>query len=150
MTDVSTNGITLPKISFTTSIPDSGRGKGKANAETGLYQKLMTDMPAPAKGKGKDAEMQFSQFFVPSVVADTITDATERDKAASDNAKKLVNRFTAISRRIRKDNGATHDYTFRKARDPNAEKGVEGSWGIIVYRIQPGTDKGGPPARKAA
>lgn len=149
-------GITLPKIMFTTSIPDSGRGKGRANGETSIYQKLMIDMPAPAvakdaKGKPiKDGEIQFSQFFVPAEVPATITDPAERDKEASVNTKRLVNRFTAVSRRIRKDHGETHDFTFRKARDPNAENGTQGDWGIIVYRIQPGTDKGGPPARKAA
>lgn len=148
-------GIQLPTLSYTTTIPDSGRGRGKAGGEN-VYQKFMTDMPAPAPakdGKGKpikDAPLQFSQFFVPAEVPATITDATERDKAAKDNTKKLVNRFTSISRRIRKTNSATHDYTFRKARDPNAAAGTEGDWGIIVYRIEPGTDKGGPPKKAAS
>jgi hypothetical protein len=106
-------------------------------------------MPAPAPGKGKGAPMQFAWFFVPAdKPADTITDPAEREKAIKANANKLVNRFTSLSRRIRKDNSATHDYTFRKMRDPaNPESG---DFGIVVYRIQPGTDKGGPPKPGAA
>lgn len=139
-------GIQLPKINFTSHIPDSARGKGKSGEN--VYQKFMVDMPAPTPGKGKGAPMQFAWFFVPADVPDTITDPAERDKAAKDFCTKLINRFTSVARRIRKDHGETHDFTFRKARDPEAEDGT-GQWGIVVYRIQPGTEKGGP-VRKAA
>lgn len=143
----------LPKINFTTSIPDSQRGRGKVGGGENVYQKIMIDMPAPSlqkdpKGKPiKDAQMQYAWFFVPAEVPDTITDPAERDKAAKDGCGKLVNRFTSISRRIRKANNETHDFTFRKSRDPEVADD-KGEWGIVVYRIQPGTDKGGP--QKAA
>ena len=146
MNDVTTQ---LPKITFVTAIPDSGRGRGRQGGEN-IYQKLMLEMPAPAKGKGKDAPMQFASFFVAAEVPATVTDPAERDKAAKDMCSKLVNRFTSVGRRIRKDN-ADYDFTFRKMRDPVTEATAPntGAWGITVYRIQPGTDKGGP-ARKAA
>jgi len=146
-------GITLPKIIFTTSIPNVTRGRGGGGGEN-PYKKFMIEMPAPAqpkdaKGKPvKDAPLQFAQFFVPSEVPDTITDPAEREKAAKANTPKLVNRFTSISRMIRKTMGETHDYAFRKARDPSVADD-KGTWGILVYRIQPGTDKGGP-GKKAA
>jgi hypothetical protein len=98
----------------------------------------MIDMPAPAPGKGKGAPMQFASFFVATEVPDTITDPEERSKAAKDGTAKLVNRFTSVSRRIRKNLGATHDYTFRKAQDPDGS----GAWGVVVYRIVPGAVKG--------
>lgn len=145
------NGLALPKLGFTSTIPDSQRGKGRTGGEN-IYQKFMTDMPAPAKdpkNKAKDAPLQYSWFFVPSEVAATITDPAEREKAAKDGTKKLVNRFTSVSRRIRKAHADTHDFTFRKARDPEVADD-KGDWGIIVYRIQPGTDKGGPPAKAAS
>ncbi len=147
--------ISLPAINYTTSIPDSGRGKGRAGGEN-VYQKYMQDMPAPgpaldSKGKPvKGSPTQFAWFFVPAEVPETVTDPAERDKAAKDGCRKLVNRFTSVSRRIRKANSETHDYTFRQARDPNAPEGTQGNWGIIVYRIEPGSDKGGPPKKGQA
>lgn len=142
MTDVGTNGgatgIQLPKIRYTTAIPDSARGRGRPGQGENPYQKLMIDMPAPAPGKGKGAPMQFASFFVATEVSDTITDPDERAKAAKDGTAKLVNRFTSVSRRIRKNLGATHDYTFRKAQDPDGS----GAWGVVVYRIVPGAVKG--------
>jgi hypothetical protein len=146
MNDVTTQ---LPKITFVTSIPDSGRGRGRQSGEN-IYQKLMLEMPPPAKGKGKDAALQYASFFVPAEVPATVTDPAERDKAAKDMCSKLVNRFTSVSRRIRKDH-PDFDFTFRKMRDPMVEATAvgTGAWGITVYRIPPGMDKGGP-VRKAA
>lgn len=139
--------VTLPPVLFTSTIPESVRAGGRGAGEN-PFQQFMVDMPAPAmKGKGKDAQMQFAHFFVPAdPVSDTITDPKEREKAEKAGTSKLVSRFTSISRRIRKTRSDTHDYTFRKARDPSNP--TNGKWGIIVYRIAPGTDKGGP--RKAA
>ena len=147
MTDVGTNGgagagIQLPKIKFVSQIPDSARGRGRVGGGENVYQKLMIDMPAPAPGKGKGAPVQYASFFVPTEVPDTITDPDERTKAAKDSTGKLVNRFTSVSRRIRKAHGATHDYTFRKTQDPET-----GEWGVMVYRIEPGAPK---LTRKAA
>jgi len=139
-------GISLPTVKFTTTIPDAARGKGRAGGES-VFQKLMFDMPGPAPGKGKNAPTQFAWFFVPAEVPDTITAPEEREKAAKDQCSKLINRFTSIGRRIRKANPETHDYTFRKARDPEAGDGT-GDWGVVVYRIAPGSEKG--IIRKAA
>lgn len=157
MTNVqSAEGITaaLPQIRYTTQIPDSARGKGRPGAGTNIYQQLMIEMPAPAPPKDakgrpiKDAPVQFASFFVPAEVPATITDPAEREKAAKDQCAKLVNRFTSVSRRVRKNHGETHDFTFRKSRDPDATDGA-GAWGIIVYRIEPGTVKAGPPKKAA-
>ena len=91
MTDVSSNGgaagIQLPKIRYTTQIPDSARGRGRPGGSENPYQKLMIDMPAPAAGKGKGAPIQFASFFVPCEVPDTITDPAEREKAAKDGMR---------------------------------------------------------------
>ena len=133
MTTNGSTGIVLPKIIFTTSIPETLRGKGKGGAEN-PYKRFMIDMPAPAAGKGKNAPMQYAQFFVPSAVPDTITDPAEREKAAKDGTAKLINRFTSIGRHIKKSS-PEHEFTFRKARDPNDP--TNGQWGILVYRIQP-------------
>jgi hypothetical protein len=135
-------GLQLPKIRLTSVIPDSGKGKGRVGGEN-IYQKLMIEMPAPAQARDsknkviKDSPLQFASFFVSSEVPATITDPAEREKAAKDGCAKLINRFTSMSRRIRKDKGETHDYTFRKARDPDVAD-EKGQWGIIVYRIEPG------------
>ena len=139
--------IELPTIAYTTAIPDSAKAGGK-RGQPSPYLQFMRDMPAPAlNGKGKDAKMQYAWFFVPAdEPADTITDPDERTKAIKANANKLVNRFTSLARRIRKDSAATHDFTFRKMNDPNVTDG-SGPWGLVVYRIPPGTDKGGPPAK---
>src|SRR5215467_676861 len=134
-------GISLPTIKFVTAVPEGGRGRSRAG-EGSAYQKFMKDMPAPVAAKGKNGQPQIASFFVPAEVPATITDPAERDKAGKDNCQKLVNRFTSIARRIRKDNADTHDFTFRKSRDPSVTDGT-GAWGIIVYRVQPGTDKGG-------
>lgn len=133
--------ITLPTLQTTTALPEIARVGGRS-AGTNVYQQFMMDMPAPANGKGKGAPMQYAWFFVPSEVPDTITDEAEREKAAKANTSKLVNRFTSLSRRIRKNNSETHDFTFRKM------KNDEGQWGLAVYRVPPGMDKGGP--QKAA
>lgn len=128
-------GITLPKLIYTTSIPETLRGRGKGGAEN-PYKKFMLEMPAPAKGKGKDAPVSYAQFFVPSTVPDTVTDPAERDKAAKDGCAKLINRFTSIGRHIKKSS-PTHEFTYRKARDPSDPE--HGQWGILVYRIVPRT-----------
>jgi hypothetical protein len=133
-------GIRLPTIRTTTVVPDKGRGRGR-QGEASIYQQLMVNMPAPAPGKGKNASPQYSYFFVPAEVPPTITDPAERDKAAKDGCAKLVNRFTQMSRRIRKTNGETHDYTFRKARDPDGPADDTAEWGVVVYRIEPGQAK---------
>jgi hypothetical protein len=138
----------LPQIKFVSSIPDSARGKGRPGGGENPYQALMISMPAPAPGKGKNAPMQFASFFVATEVPETITDPAEREKAAKDGCAKLVNRFTSVARRVRK-NHPDHDFTFRKSRDPEAEDGT-GAWGIVVYRIEPGTTKGGPPRKAPA
>lgn len=140
-------GIKVPQIKYTTAIPDKGRGKGRTGSES-IYRQIMVDMPAPAPGKGKGAAVQYAWFFVAAEVPPTITDPAEREAAAKDEASKLVNKFTQVSRRIRKTQGATHDYTFRKVRDPEAPEGT-GDWGLVVYRIEPGAAKAGPQ-RKAA
>jgi hypothetical protein len=131
----------MPEIQFTNKIPDSTRAGGR-HGGTNAYQQFMIDMPAPARGRGKNAETEYAWFFVPAEISDTISDEDERAKAQKANTQKLVNRFTSVSRRIRKHHGETHDYTFRKARDPNG--GEDGAWGIVVYRIEPGLSKGGP------
>lgn len=139
MTDVQAATAGLPKIQYTTAIPDSARGGGRvAGAGENLYKKLMTEMPAPAKsGKAKDAPMQFAWFFVAAdKPADTITDPKEREKEIKANQQKLVNRFTSIGRRIRKEHADTHDFTYRKMTDPAAPDGT-GEPGLVVYRIEP-------------
>jgi hypothetical protein len=138
-------GITLPKLLFTTSIPETLRGRGKGGAEN-PYKKFMLEMPAPAKGKGKDAPVSYAQFFVPSVVKETITDPAEREKAAKDGCAKLINRFTSIGRHIKKANAA-YEFTYRKARDPSDPE--NGEWGILVYRIAPRTAAASQPAAVA-
>ena len=138
----------LPAVKFTTEIPETTRGRGRGG-EPSPYQQYMTDMPAPAlKGKGKDAQTQFAWFFVPAEVPATITDPAEIEKAAKDGARKLINRFTSMARRVKKLNPTTHEFTFRKARNPEVQDGT-GAWGIVVYRVVPGT-KVNPFAKKAA
>jgi hypothetical protein len=145
----------LPQIRYVSQIPDSARGKGRVGGGENVYQKVMIDMPAPAAPKDakgrpiKDAPVQFASFFVPCEIPATITDPAEREKAAKDQCAKLANRFTSMSRRIRKNHGDGYDFTFRKARDPDATDGA-GAWGIVVYRIEPGTVKAGPPRKVAA
>ena len=125
--------ITLPSISYATTIPDSARAGGRSS-EPSPWMAFMKDMPAPAPGKGKNAPVQFSWFFVPADVPETITDPAEREKAAKANTSKLINRYTSIARRLRKAHPDTHDFTFRKVRDPNAADGT-GDWGVQVFRI---------------
>jgi hypothetical protein len=151
MTNVGNGGAAqaLPKLRYTTQIPETTRGRGRPGGGENVYQKLMIDMPAPAKGKGKDAPTQFASFFVPVEIPATITDAAEREKTAKDKCNKLVNRFTAVSRRIRKTLSETHAYTFRKARDPDVADGA-GAWGVMVYRIDPSMVETRAPRKAAA
>lgn len=139
--------VELPTINYTTQIPDSAKVGGRIGGEN-VFQRFMLDMPAPQPAKGKNPA-QYAWFFVPAEVADTITDEGERDKAAKTNTQKLVNKFTSIARRIRKANSETHDYTFRKVRDPNVADD-KGTWGLVVYRIIPGMPKPGPGSKAAA
>lgn len=118
-----------PEIKITNTVPEPATRGGRHGGEN-PYQAFMFGMPAPTKAtKNKPAEI--SWFFVPAEVSDTITDADERTKAQKANTQKLVNRFTSIARRIRKKNGETHDYQFRKLLSD------DGQWGIVVYRVEP-------------
>jgi hypothetical protein len=143
------SNIEFPAIKYATEIPETTRGRGKAG-EVSPYQQYMIDMPAPAlKGKGKDAQTQFAWFFVPAEVPKTITDVVEYEKASKDGARKLINRFTSMSRRIKKLHPTTHEFTFRKARNPEAADDT-GNWGIVVYRVVPGTKVNPFEKKKAA
>lgn len=151
MTEV--QSVSSPKIRFTTQIPESARGRGRPAGAENVIQNAMVNMPAPSPGKDpkgrpiKDAPIQYASFWVPAEVSDTITDPAEREKAAKDACAKLVNRFTSMSRRVRKGHGEDYDFTFRKSRDPDMPE--NGTWGVTVYRIEPGSIKRGPQ-RKAA
>jgi len=140
----------MPEIQFTTTLPQSKRGGGRLSS-TNEYQQHMMNMPAPSRGKGRNAETEYAWFFVPAEVSETITDEAEREKAQRDNAQKLVNRFTSVGRRIRKNHGETHNYTFRKLRDPsNRDPNGDsyGDWGIVVFRVEADYPKGGPGSKK--
>jgi hypothetical protein len=128
------------KIEYTTRVPDSARAGGRTGQPSPWLQ-FLKDMPAPSpvkpakKNPDGSPVMNIAWFFIPAdQPADTVQ-GEEREKAVKANANKLVNRFTSIARRIRKTNGDTHNYTFRKVRDPNAEEG-QGEWGLQVFRIE--------------
>lgn len=86
------------------------------------YSDFMKAMPAPKNGK-------YSQFFIPTEVPATITDAAEREKAGKDAARKIANRVSGVARRITKED-ATVAYAIRT----RVENGVHG---VRVYRTDP-------------
>jgi hypothetical protein len=119
-----------PEIKTTTTVPEPATRGGRHGGEN-PYQKFMMDMPEPTKAT-KNKPSEISWFFVPAEISETVTDPDERVKAQKTNTQKLVNRFTSIARRIRKKNGDTHDFAFRKQLNEET-----GEWGIVVYRIEP-------------
>lgn len=94
----------------------------KVGGEKSPYGALMESMPAPDGGK-------FANFFVPAEQpAATITDATERAKALKDNARKLSNSLSGLSRRITKKDAKAFALRTKE------ENGV---LGVVVYRVEP-------------
>jgi hypothetical protein len=119
----------LPTIQFATELPPPAKAGGRSPGGN-PFQKLMFDMPEPAADK--KGNKKYAWFWVASEVPDTISDPAERAKEAKVNTQKLVNKFTSLSRRIRKHNSETHNYTMRK------QQNEAGDWGLVVYRIPPG------------
>ena len=85
------------------------------------YTPVMKSMPAPQGDK-------VAQFFVKAEVPTTITDATEREKAAKDEARKISNRISGIARRLTKDD-ASLNFALRTQKD------AQGNLGVRVYRV---------------
>lgn len=105
----------------------------KIGGEKSPYATAMEDMPAPNGN-------QFANFFVPVPQPDAaITDAGERAKAFNENARKLANSLSGLSRRITKKD-ATKAFALRK-------KDENGVLGVVVYRINPSAPK--PAAQPA-
>lgn len=94
----------------------------KVGGETSPYAAVMKTMPAPQDGK-------YANFFVPAAEpAATITDADERTKATRDNARKLSNALSGLSRRIAKKD-PSKAFALR-----TTEEG--GKIGVCVYRVE--------------
>lgn len=94
----------------------------KVGGDKSPYAALMEQLPLPDKGR-------YAQFFVPSEQpAATITDAGERAKQAKENARKLSNKLSGLTRRVTKKN---KDFVF--ALRTKEENGV---LGVVVYRVE--------------
>lgn len=85
-----------------------------------------------------DLDMNDS-FLIPVTVAETITDAGEREKQFKDDARKLANK---ISNRIRtfKKHNADKDFAARTVNDDTLGHGVR------VWRVEPKEAAAVPPA----
>lgn len=115
------------QIDFGVPLPASRRfaSDGKDNP----IRTAMDGLPAP------DGE-RVASFFLAAEVADTITDATERAKAARDNARKTANRLSTLVRRIVKAD-PSKAFAIRSVEE-------HGKIGIRVYRVAPAAKADAP------
>lgn len=110
----------------------------KAGAKGAEASKFTFDdnLPIPPKGVfgGRSGESnEFAEklaacpvgksFLEPVVVADTITDAAEREKAFKEQSRKAMNRITGAKRRFQKNN-AGYEFSVRTVNDDKLGHGV--------------------------
>ena len=102
-----------------------------AGGASSPYTPVLKAMPAPQDGK-------VAQFFIKADVPASITDAKERERALKDEARKISNRVSGISRRLMEEkdaNGVLYNFALRTQTDK------DGNIGVRVYRIAPATPK---------
>lgn len=100
------------------------RGFGGQAREPSVYLAPTQNLAAPANG-------QYASYFVPVTIPATITDEKERAKAQKDEARKLQNRISSITRRLAKPdaNGMQKTFVMRAL-----DRG--GTFGVQVWRTE--------------
>jgi hypothetical protein len=101
----------------------------KVGASSSPYAEPMKALPL-----GSTPETVAS-FFVPATVPNTITDPAEKAKALRDEARKISNRISGISRRLTKAD-PTLAFALRT-------KEENGNVGVRVYRVAPAAAESG-------
>lgn len=132
----STNGFSIETMG---PPPATTRGFGSTR-EPSPFLEVMRKM-APPSGDN------YSTFFVPVQIADSITDPKEQEKARKDEARKVQNRISSVSRRLSKENPDSVAFAIRSTHQVHGD--TNSPYGVRVWRVNP-TVKPAPQAQANA